>query len=54
MEHCSAGNYTCRAENIHGQAEHTVQLLEAREPTEIQQAVIARVCYLRVGLVWFG
>ena len=37
------GDYTCRAENIYGMAEHKIELILAREPTEIQQAVLDRV-----------
>ena len=37
------GFYTCQAENIHGVAEHEIELILARNPTEIQQAVLDRV-----------
>ena len=37
------GFYTCRAENIYGLAEHKIELILARQPTEIQQAVLDRV-----------
>ena len=37
------GDYSCRAENIHGSANHSLELVMAREPTIIQQAVLDRV-----------
>ena len=37
------GRYTCKAENPYGQAYHEIELEEAREPSEIQQAVLDKV-----------
>ena len=37
------GRYTCKAENSYGVAYHEIELEEAREPSEIQQAVLDKV-----------
>ena len=37
------GHYECKAENIHGVALHEIQLAQAHEPTQIQQAVLDKV-----------
>ena len=37
------GDFRCRAENIHGAVNHTIELIRAQEPTQIQQAVLDRV-----------
>ena len=37
------GRYTCKAENPYGLAYHEIELEEAREPSEIQQAVLDKV-----------
>ena len=37
------GDYRCHAENPHGAANHTIELILAQEPTQIQQAVLDRV-----------
>ena len=34
------GRYTCKAENPYGVAYHEIELAEAREPSEIQQAIL--------------
>lgn len=31
------GRYTCKAENPHGKAQHEIELVEAREPSYVQQ-----------------
>ena len=31
------GRYTCKAKNPHGEAEHEIELHEAREPSFVQQ-----------------
>ena len=40
------GHYTCKAENPYGIAHHEIELEEAREPSEIQQAVLDKVAVL--------
>lgn len=37
------GHYTCKAENIYGSAEQEIELIQANEPTQIQQAVLDKV-----------
>ena len=39
------GDYLCRAENPHGSANHSIELIRAQEPTIIQQ-----VCVLFISL----
>ena len=41
------GDYLCRAENPHGSANHSIELIRAQEPTIIQQVRVCRMgCYL--------
>ena len=43
------GDYLCRAENPHGSANHSIELIRAQEPTIIQQ-----VCVLFISLFDFS
>ena len=37
------GHYTCKAENIYDSAQHKIELIQAHEPTQIQQAVLDKI-----------
>ena len=37
------GRYTCKSENPHGDASHEIELIEAREPSYVQQAITDKV-----------
>ena len=37
------GRYTCKAENPHGDSLHEIELIEAREPSYVQQAITDKV-----------
>ena len=37
------GHYTCKADNIYGSAIHEIEIIQAHEPTQIQQAVLDKV-----------